>query len=246
MPAPRTCYGGWVSIRASVRSCSSVPVRVLRNPSNLELARVLGLRPPSPPEVTCDLIVVGAGPAGLAAAVYGASEGLSTVVLEALATGGQAGDVVAGSRTISASPRGSPGPSSPSARRSRRESSAPRSRVPGEANRARSLDGALRVCLRDGGLRSIGRIVVIAAGVPLPKAAVPGLTELEATSVHYAATVMEAQLCRGDPIVAVGRRQLSRSGGAVPVKVRAAIDARHPRTRAGREHVALPGRPDRP
>ena len=67
------------------------PGRVLRNPSNVELARALGLRPPSPPEVTCDLIVVGAGPAGLAAAVYGASEGLSTVVLEALATGGQAG-----------------------------------------------------------------------------------------------------------------------------------------------------------
>ena len=64
---------------------------MLRNPSNAELARALGLRPPSASETTCDLIVVGGGPAGLAAAVYGASEGLSTVVLEALATGGQAG-----------------------------------------------------------------------------------------------------------------------------------------------------------
>ncbi|HEY2142617.1 MAG TPA: cyclic nucleotide-binding domain-containing protein [Solirubrobacteraceae bacterium] len=68
------------------------PDRVLRNPSNIDLGRVLGLRMSSAPETVCDLVVVGAGPAGLAAAVYGASEGLSTIMLEALATGGQGGD----------------------------------------------------------------------------------------------------------------------------------------------------------
>ena len=67
------------------------PGRVLRNPSNTQLARELGLRPPQSVDTTCDLIVVGAGPAGLASGVYGASEGLSTVVIETLATGGQAG-----------------------------------------------------------------------------------------------------------------------------------------------------------
>ncbi|HEU5107716.1 MAG TPA: FAD-dependent oxidoreductase, partial [Micromonosporaceae bacterium] len=65
--------------------------QVLRNPDNAELARAVGLPVPDSPEATCDLVVVGAGPAGLAAAVYGASEGLTTVVLDSVATGGQAG-----------------------------------------------------------------------------------------------------------------------------------------------------------
>src|SRR5205823_6626851 len=63
---------------------------VLRNPSNAELAARLGMRIPSPGEQVCDLVVVGTGPAGLAAAVYGATEGLATVALDAIATGGQA------------------------------------------------------------------------------------------------------------------------------------------------------------
>jgi thioredoxin reductase (NADPH) len=64
--------------------------RLLRNPSNTELARTIGVPVPSAPNRVVDLVVVGAGPAGLAAVVYGASEGLSTVVLDAVATGGQA------------------------------------------------------------------------------------------------------------------------------------------------------------
>src|ERR1700716_472447 len=67
------------------------PGRVLRNPSTPDLARALGLRPANSFDNACDLIVVGAGPAGLAAAVYGASEGFSTTVMEAVATGGEAG-----------------------------------------------------------------------------------------------------------------------------------------------------------
>jgi thioredoxin reductase (NADPH) len=65
--------------------------QVLRNPSNAELARTIGLLEPSSGSISCDLVVVGAGPAGLAAAVYGASEGLVTVALDEVATGGQAG-----------------------------------------------------------------------------------------------------------------------------------------------------------
>lgn len=65
--------------------------RVLRNPSNVELAELIGLRTGTVARVVCDLVVIGAGPGGLAAAVYGASEGLSTVVMDAVATGGQAG-----------------------------------------------------------------------------------------------------------------------------------------------------------
>ena len=64
---------------------------MLRNPSNAQLARALGLHAPSRAQAVYDLLVVGAGPAGLAASVYGASEGLSTVAIDAVATGGQAG-----------------------------------------------------------------------------------------------------------------------------------------------------------
>ena len=64
---------------------------VLRNPDNAELARAVGLRASAPVRDTCDLLVVGAGPAGLAASVYAASEGLGTLTLESVAAGGQAG-----------------------------------------------------------------------------------------------------------------------------------------------------------
>ena len=65
--------------------------RLLKNPASAELARVLGFAPASEPTQVVDLLVVGAGPAGLAASVYGASEGLSALTLETVAVGGQAG-----------------------------------------------------------------------------------------------------------------------------------------------------------
>jgi CRP-like cAMP-binding protein len=65
--------------------------RLLRNPGNAELASAIGLPAPTASAASCDLLVVGAGPAGLSAAVYGASEGMETVVLDGTATGGQAG-----------------------------------------------------------------------------------------------------------------------------------------------------------
>ena len=64
---------------------------VLHNPSNAELASSLCLGASQQPAAICDLVIIGGGPAGLAAAVYGASEGLDTVALDAVAFGGQAG-----------------------------------------------------------------------------------------------------------------------------------------------------------
>jgi thioredoxin reductase (NADPH) len=178
------------------------PGRVLRNPSNAELARALGLRAPSSAETTCDLIVVGAGPAGLAASVYSASEGLSTVTPEALATGGQAG-TSSRIENYLGFPRGISGTELAERATIQAEKFGARIVVPGEATSLQALDGTFRVELRDGE-PVIGRAVVIATGVRYRKLSVPGLRELESVSVHYAATLMEAQLCRGDPVVAVG------------------------------------------
>ena len=178
------------------------PGQVLRNPSNAELAGALGLRPPSASEATCDLIVVGAGPGGLAAAVYGASEGLRRSCWSRWRPAARP-ERRRGSRTTSASRRGSRARSWPSARRSRRRSSAPGSRSPARRVGLDALDGTFRVRLRDGE-SVIGRAVVIATGVRYRRLPVAGLAKFEGTSVHYAATQIEAQLCRGDPVVAVG------------------------------------------
>ncbi|MGE5856949.1 MAG: hypothetical protein ACM31K_00520 [Solirubrobacterales bacterium] len=64
---------------------------IMRNPTNSDLGKAIGLGSQGPPPALCDLLVVGAGPAGLAAALYGASEGLDTQAIESVATGGQAG-----------------------------------------------------------------------------------------------------------------------------------------------------------
>ena len=78
---------------------------VLKNPTNAELARAIGLKVDAPPERTYDLVVVGAGPAGLGASVYGASEGLSTLALESVALGGRLAPAP-GSRTTLGFPAG--------------------------------------------------------------------------------------------------------------------------------------------
>ena len=176
--------------------------RVLRNPSNAELARALGMSAPGRSEMTADLIVVGAGPAGLAAALYGASEGLKTVVLESVATGGQA----------SMSPRienylGFPAGLSGGELAERATIQARKFgasiTIPGEAAGLESVEGGFRVPLRDGGdVR--GRVVVIAAGVRYRRLRLDNLERLEGICVHYEATEIEAQECRGEPVVAVG------------------------------------------
>ena len=179
------------------------PGRVLRNPSNAELARALGLRPPSVSETTCDLIVVGGGPAGLAVAVYGASEGLVDGRAGGVGDRWPGGDLLQ-DRELPRLPCGNlRRASSRSVRRSRRGSSGHGITVPGEAVALEPLDGTFRVRLRDGE-SVVGRAVVIATGVRYRKLPISDLVRFEGASVHYAATEIEAQLCRGDPVVAVG------------------------------------------
>jgi thioredoxin reductase (NADPH) len=176
--------------------------RVMRNPTNAELAHALGLRPPTADTMAHDLIIVGAGPAGLTAAVYGASEGLSTVVLEAVATGGQAGT----------SPRIENYPGFPAgisgaelAERTviQAKKFGARIIVPAEATTLEENGAGYAVRLDDG-TSVAGLAVLIATGARYRKLAVPRIEEFEGVSVFYAATPVEARACTGDPVVLVG------------------------------------------
>jgi thioredoxin reductase (NADPH) len=178
------------------------PDRVLRNPSNAELARALGMSAPDRSEMTADLVVVGAGPAGLAAALYGASEGLSTVVLESMATGGQAG-MSPRIENYLGFPAGLSGGELAERATIQARKFGARITIPGEAVGLELLDGGFRIPLGDGGNAS-GRAVVIAGGVRYRRLPLANLDRLEGICVHYEATEIEAQECRGAPVVAVG------------------------------------------
>ncbi|MFC4070482.1 FAD-dependent oxidoreductase [Actinoplanes subglobosus] len=176
--------------------------RVLRNPSNEELARVAGLRRSGQDETVCDLVVVGAGPAGLAAAVYGASEGLVTIVLDAVAIGGQAG-TSSRIENYLGFPAGISGADLADRAVVQAKKFGADLNVPAEAVRLGSRDSDQIVHLDDGTqLRT--RTVVIATGAQYRKLDVPRLAEFEGTSVYYAATFMEAVFCERQPVSVVG------------------------------------------
>jgi thioredoxin reductase (NADPH) len=176
--------------------------RVLRNPSNAELARVLGLTAPRAAEAACDLVVVGAGPAGLATAVYGASEGLATVALDAVAPGGQAA-TTSRIENYLGFPSGVSGSELAERATIQAEKFGARLTVPARAVALESDDGRHRVRLDDGS-DLLTRTVMIATGKRYRRLPVPRLEEFEGASVYYAATQVEAQLCAGDPVAVVG------------------------------------------
>jgi thioredoxin reductase (NADPH) len=175
---------------------------VLHNPSNAELARLIGLRLPRAPDGVCDLLVVGTGPAGLAAAVYGASEGLETVALDAVATGGQAG-TSSKIENYLGFPSGISGAELAERATIQAEKFGARITVPALATSLGGQDGHYVVGVDDDE-RFSARTIVIATGVHYKKLDVPRMDEFEASSVYYAATIMEARLCSGDPVAVVG------------------------------------------
>jgi thioredoxin reductase (NADPH) len=176
--------------------------QVLRNPSNAELAQAVGLPAPRPGVTVCDLAVVGAGPAGLAATVYGASEGLVTVAVDEFATGGQAGR---SSRieNYPGFPAGVSGGELAERAVVQAEKFGARFSVPARASGLRERDGNYVIDLDNGG-EVTARTVLIATGAHYRKLDVPRFEEFEATSVYYAATLSEALFCRDDPVAVVG------------------------------------------
>jgi thioredoxin reductase (NADPH) len=176
--------------------------RMLRNPSNAELAAVIGLPAPSGTTGELDLIVVGAGPAGLSAAVYGASEGLRVTVLDREAAGGQAG-TSSRIENYLGFPAGISGAELADRAMLQAQKFGARFAVPAQATAIAAEDGCYRVRLGDGTALT-GRWVVIASGARYRRLEIPRLEYFEQMSVYYAASQAEALVCAGDPIVIVG------------------------------------------
>jgi thioredoxin reductase (NADPH) len=175
---------------------------VLRNPSAAELARRIGLKTSELPDDVVDLLVVGAGPSGLAAAVYGASEGLDTVTIDAVATGGQAG-TSSRIENYLGFPSGISGAELAERATLQAEKFGARIAVPNAAVALKREDGHYVVGLDDGD-EIATRALVVATGVRYRRLAVPGLERYEGVSVFYAATLAEARVCHDDPVVVVG------------------------------------------
>ncbi len=175
---------------------------VLRNSTPGELASFLGLTLENLPERCFDLVVVGGGPAGLAAAVYGASEGLSTLGIEMTAPGGQAG-TSSRIENYLGFPMGVSGTELTQRAVIQAEKFGARLTVPCTAVSLRNHGGYLVVKLSDGS-EVAGRAIVAATGAAYRRLDAGRLSDFEGKGVYYAATDMEARQCSGASVVVAG------------------------------------------
>ncbi|MFF7206570.1 FAD-dependent oxidoreductase [Streptomyces sp. NPDC008141] len=175
---------------------------VLRNPGNAELARVIGLPAPSTEVTQCDVLVIGAGPAGLATSVYGASDGLVTVTVDGIAAGGQAG-TSSRIENYLGFPSGISGAELIERSVLQAHKFGARLTIPAEATGLEACDGHYVVAFADDTTIETST-VVLAMGARFRRLRVPGIERFEGSSVYYAATLHEANMCRTDPIAVVG------------------------------------------
>jgi thioredoxin reductase (NADPH) len=175
---------------------------VLKNPSNEEVAECLGYTPVLDAARVHDVVVIGAGPAGLAAAVYGASEGLDVLVLESIAPGGQAGSSSKIENYLGF-PTGVSGLELASRAYAQAERFGSDIAIARTATRLVCDRRQYRVEL-GGGESVLARTVVIASGARYRKPALDALDRFEGVGVYYCATAIEAQLCSGDEVIVVG------------------------------------------
>ena len=174
---------------------------VLRNPSNRELAEKIGIRRPVEHDVY-DLAIVGSGPAGLAAAVYGASEGLNTIVLEHTAPGGQAGSSMRIENYLGF-PTGITGSELADRAVLQADKFGARISVPTPVTKL-TFDKTYSVLELEGGENVVAKCLLIATGAEYRRLEVEHCSRFEGAGVYYAATPNEAQMCRGSDVVLVG------------------------------------------
>ena len=175
---------------------------VLRDPSNAEVAEMLGLGARGAPPPLCDLVVVGGGPAGLSAALYGASEGLDTQAIDAVAFGGQA-STSARIENYLGFPTGISGSELTARASLQAKRFGARLMVPAEATALSRENGHFSIELNTGEVVN-GRTLIVATGARYRRLPVPRLEEFDGVGVYYAATQSEAQRCVGDPVLVVG------------------------------------------
>ena len=174
---------------------------VLRNPSNRELAEKIGIRRPLEHTVY-DLAIVGSGPAGLAAAVYGASEGLNTIVLEHTAPGGQAGSSMRIENYLGF-PTGITGSELADRAVLQANKFGAQISVPTPVTKL-IFDKAYSILELEGGENIVAKCLLIATGAEYRRLEVEHCSRFEGAGVYYAATPNEAQMCRGSDVVLVG------------------------------------------
>jgi len=178
--------------------------KLLRNPTETELARCVGLISPLDPNEVHDVLIVGAGPAGLATAVYAASEGLSVLVLDCRAFGGQAG-ASARIENYLGFPTGVSGMALMGRAYNQALKFGADIVIPCEAQRLDANGGNSRFELQLANGETVrARTVVLACGVRYRRLKVDNICDYEMTSVHYWASPLEANLCARQEVALVG------------------------------------------
>jgi len=176
--------------------------RILHRPTITQLADELGITELPDPEMIYDVTVVGAGPSGLAAAVYAASEGLCTLVVEGTAPGGQAG-TSSKIENYLGFPTGISGQRLASRAQLQALKFGVRFAISRETVTAEQVDGIHKLTLA-GGIPVCSRSVVVASGAQYRKLSVENYEQFENRGIYYAATAMESLLCRDNEVIVVG------------------------------------------
>ena len=175
---------------------------VLRNPSNQEIAACLGFNDAIDRTHVRDVVIVGAGPSGLAAAVYGASEGLDVLVVEANAPGGQAGSSSKIENYLGF-PTGISGQELAARAYAQAQKFGAQVMIAKGATQL-TCDRKPYAVQIDQDMRVPARAVIIASGVEYRRPALENLSIFEGSGVYYGATFVEAQLCGGEEVIVVG------------------------------------------